>query len=273
MRIVRMGFVMVYICLLRVLSVSGQVPAVGAESVSMAGISAVLENTWSVVNNPAGLSRLEQPAIAMGTEEKFMMKELGQYSLAAVIPVKAGGLGLSAIFSGYSLSLNQALRLGYGRIFGRHLLAGTSLVYAFSKAGNEGSSIHTLSFSIGTIVILNDKVVLGFSTYNPFQYYYRSRQYSTLPSVYKIGFIYWYNSSFKLLAEIDKEIDLPVAVKAGAEYAFGEIFILRAGMGGLPLSYAFGAAARHRQLLFEIAASSHQYLGFSPCVSIRYTFK
>jgi len=269
----RMGFVMVYICLLRVLSVSGQVPAVGAESVSMAGVSAVLENTWSVVNNPAGLGRLEQPSIAMGTEEKFLMKELGQYSLAAVIPVKAGGLGLSAIFSGYSLSLDQELRLGYGRTFGRNLLAGTSLVYAFRKAGNEGSPMHTLCFSVGTIVLLNDKVVLGFSTYNPFQYYYRSRQYYTLPSAYKIGFVYRYNASFKILAEADKELDLPVYVKAGAEYAFGEIFILRAGMGGLPVSYAFGAAAMHRQLFFEIAASSHQYLGFSPCVSMRYTFK
>jgi hypothetical protein len=264
---------MVYLCLLPGLFVSGQVPAVGAESVSLAGVSAVLENTWSVVNNPAGLGRPERPAIAMGTEEKFMMKELGQYSLAAAIPVKAGGFGLSAIFSGYSLSLNQELRLGYGRFFGRHLLAGTSLVYGFRKAGYEGSPVHTLSFSIGTIVILNDKVVMGFSTYNPIQYYYRNRQYSSLPSAYKIGFLYRYNASLKIHGEIDKELDLPVAVKAGAEYAFGEMFMLRAGMGGLPVSYSFGAAARHRHLLFEVAASSHQYLGFSPCINIRYTFK
>jgi hypothetical protein len=211
--------------------------------------------------------------VATSLEQRFLMKELGFYTVAATLPAGAGCMGLSAQFSGYGSYSDQKYNLGYGRLFGEHFLAGISLAYVFQTTGGETRPMHQVSYGIGTVIILSDKVNLAFNSFNPFQLYFRNSDYANLPSVFRICLSWQYSSDLLLLTECEKDLDLPPQWKAGIEYRAGDIFFIRGGIRLFPLSLAFGTAMRHQRFLFEFASCYHQVLGFTPQVSLQYDFK
>jgi len=256
------------------LDVKCQTTAVGARSVSMAGISAGLEDVWASANNPAGLARYRHVSLATSLEQRYLMKELGYYALAASIPAGSGCLGISTMFSGYRSFIDQKVNFSYGRLFGEHFLAGISLEYIFQTTGSsEARPVHQVTYAIGTIVVLSDKVNLAFTTFNPFQLYYRSQDYATLPAIFKLGISLQYSPSLVFLTECEKDLDLPPHLKIGIEYSIRETFYIRGGIRMFPASWSFGAAARHQRFLFEFSSSYHQYLGFTPQVSLQFDLK
>jgi hypothetical protein len=253
--------------------VNCQTTAVGARSVSMAGISSVLEDAWAVANNPAGLGGYSHLSLATSAEQRFLMKDLGYYAVAATIPSGKGCLGVFGMFSGYLSFIDQKVSLSYGRQFGERVLCGTSLVYVYQKAGLENRSIHQASYGLGTIIHLSNKVKLAFATFNPFQLYYKSETYATLPSIFKLGLAFEYSPSFIIYTECEKDLDFSPVLKIGTEYIFRNIFFIRGGIRFFPVSYSFGTALRHSRFLLEFSSSYHQYLGFTPLISLQYDLK
>lgn len=259
--------------LIPLLEVSGQVTAVGARSVSMSGVSAGLEDAWAAANNPAGLARYNQFSLATSLEQRYLMGELGHYALTFSAPVNNGCMGIFTIFSGYQSYTDQKITVAYGMPFGENISAGLSLVYSYQKAGNDGSAIHQLSYELGTIVYLSSKTSLAFTAFNPFQLYLKSRDYASLPSLFRLGLTYKYSSSFILYSEAEKDLYYSPCLKIGAEYTFHEKVAIRGGMRLYPVSWSFGVAFFQKRYRFEIASSYHQYLGFSPVVTFQYDFR
>ena len=250
-----------------------QTMAVGARSASLAGISAGLEDVWAVANNPAGLARFNHVSLATSLEQRYLMKELGYYALAASHPAGKGCFGIFTMYSGFQSFIDQKVIFGYGRPFGEHVMSGLSLVYVFQKSGKESQSLHQVCYELGTIVILSKKVNLAFSTFNPFQLYYKSKDYATLPSVFRLGLTYQYSTTLFIYTECEKDLDLPPDVKIGIEYGFREIFLLRGGVRIFPASWSFGAAVRYQRILFDFSSSYHQYLGFTPQLTFQFDIK
>jgi len=255
------------------LQITCQTTAVGARSVSLAGISAGLEDAWAAANNPAGIARYNHVSMATSLEQRFLMKELGYYAITASVPAGKGCLGFFTMFSGYQSFIDQKVSLSYGRLFGENFLSGISLVYVFQKAGGETRPIHQVSYGLGTIVVLSKKVNLAFATFNPFQLYYKSKDYATLPSVFKLGLSFHYSPALIIHTECEKDLDLPPGLKIGIEYIFRDIFFIRGGIRIFPASWSFGAAIRHHRFIFEISSYYHQYLGYTPQVSLQFDFK
>ena len=250
-----------------------QTTAVGARSISMAGISAVLEDPWAISNNPAGLARYDHVSAATSLEQRYFMKELGYYAIALTIPAGKSCLGVTGLFSGYLSYVDQKISLAYGRSFGENVLAGASLVYVFQKAGTEARPIHQVSYELGTIVVLSKKVNLAFAAFNPFQLYYKSEDYATLPAIIKLGLSYAYTPALIIYSECEKELDLPPTLRIGLEYIHRNIFFLRAGIHVLPARWSFGTGIRHRSFLLECSFYYHQYLGLTPGVAFQFDFK
>lgn len=267
------GLLCLLVLLLPLFQIKCQTTAVGARSASMAGISAVLEDVWAVANNPAGLGRYCHASLATSAEQRFLMKELGYYTIATAIPAGKGCLGFFAMFSGYRAFIDQKLNLAYGRQFGENILAGVSLVYVFQKAGDEACPIHQVSYELGTIIHLSKKVKLAFAAFNPFQLYYKSKTYATLPSIFKLGLSVEYSPSLIIYTECEKDLDLSPILKIGIEYIIRDVLFVRGGIRIFPASYAFGAGFRHNHFLLEFSSVYHQYLGFTPQGSLQYDFK
>jgi hypothetical protein len=250
-----------------------QTTAIGSRSASLAGISAGLEDVWAVANNPAGLAGYNHISLATSLEQRFLMKELGYYALAASIPAGKGCLGIFTMFSGYQSFIDQNVSLGYGRKFGEYVLSGISLVYVYQKAGGEVSPVHQVSYELGAIIVLSKKVSLSFATFNPFQLYFKSQDYATLPAIFKLGLSLKYSPALSIYTECEKDMEFSPCLKIGMEYIYRETFFIRGGIKIFPASYAFGTGLRHNRFLFEFSSSYHQYLGFTPQVSLQYDFK
>jgi hypothetical protein len=264
------------VCLLvlfPIIHVRCQTTAVGARSGSLAGISSVEEDAWAVANNPAGLGRYSHFALATSAEQRFLMKELGYYAVAVTVPAGHGCLGILAMFSGYKSFIDQKLSLAYGKQFGDRVTFGTSLVYIYQKAGGDAQPIHQVSYDLGAIINLSKKVRLAFVTFNPFQLYYKSQNYATLPSIFRLGLSVEYSPAFFIYAEFEKDLDFSPILKIGSEYIYRDLFFIRGGIRIFPVSYSFGAGFTYDRILLEFSSSYHQYLGFTPGLSLQYNLK
>jgi hypothetical protein len=177
------------------------------------------------------------------------------------------------MYSGNQYFIDQKLSAGYGRQFGEHVLSGISLVYVFQKAGNESPALHQVSYELGTIILLSNKVNLAFTAFNPFQLYFKSVDYATLPSIFKLGLSFQYSPALFIYSECEKDLDLPPCLKLGIEYIYRDIFFLRGGTRIFPVSYSFGAGLRHNRYFLEFSSAYYQYLGFTPHISILYDIK
>jgi hypothetical protein len=243
---------------------NGQLVAAGARSIAMGGISAPLEDAWASANNPASLAAYTKLSVAISAEQRFLIKELGQYCITTTIPAGKGCFGIFGHFTGYESYLYQQCNLSYGRVFGDNIKSGISLVYVYQKIQDGWINFHQVSYQIGINANIARKVKLAFLAFNPFQIYYKNRVFSTLPSIFKLGLEAEYSESFYILAEIVKEIDYSPEIKIGAEYSLKDKFLLRGGINIWPARFSFGTSIRYKSLIIDLSAWYHQYLGFTP---------
>jgi hypothetical protein len=257
-----------YLC-----AIVGQDRPVGAGSAGLGGSSVMLEDVWTVINNPAGMAGRSHVSLGTSLEQRYFMKELGNYALAAAFPAGNGCFGLGAVFSGYASWIDQRLIVGYGRSFGHRLMTGINLVYIYQKAGGESPAMHQVGYKIGAMVHLTDRFSLGFATFNPFGFYYKSKPYATLPGNIRLGMAYRYSREFLLTVEVEKEMDHSPSIMAGCEMIFKELIFIRLGIRALPVQCSFGAGVRYQRFLLEFSSLYHQYLGFTPIISIQYDIR
>ena len=257
-----------YLC-----AVVGQDRPVGAGSAGLGGSSVMLEDLWAVMNNPAGIAGRSHVSLGTSLEQRYFMKELGHYALAVAIPAGNGCFGLGAVFSGYASWIDQRLVIGYGRRFGHKIMTGINLVYIYQKAGDELPAIHQVSYKIGAMINLSDRFSLGFATFNPFGFYYKSKPYATLPGNIRLGMAYRYSREFLLTVEVEKEMEHSPSIMTGCEITFKELIFIRLGIRALPVQYSFGTGVRYHRFLLEFSSCYHQYLGFTPLVSIQYDIR
>jgi len=77
----------------------------------------------------------------------------------------------------------------------------------------------------------------------------------------------------RILAVNPKDIDKKAIFKAGIEYRIIEKIYVRGGITSDPTLYTFGFGINFKKLKIDFASSMHQTLGYSPQISIIYTFK
>lgn len=263
----------IIILLLHVECIKSQGMGAGARNDGQAGITTLSEDLWSVSGNPAGLGRIVHLSFGTGTEQKFLMKELGRYYFGVTAPVSAGCFGINIQATGYQQWASQHFSLGYGRSFGEKMLIGISLVYIHQKSGEPPLHLHLASFRLGFIVFASGKLSLGFSTFNPLQVYYKNKPYASLPGSIAFGLSYQPSSLLRLMGEFEKSSDHAPRFKAGIEINQKEIFFIRGGIRLFPLEYSFGAGFRYHRYIMDISSCYHQYLGFTPQISIQYDLK
>jgi hypothetical protein len=270
--------VRIEICLLALISLRmntarGQDFMPGAESAGLAGMAVVLENPWSAAGNPAGLTGVNKMSAGTSLEQRYLLKELGNYAVALAVPAWRGTIGIVTAYEGCERWTRQTSNLSGAIAIGPALSTGASICYIYQKAGNAGRAVHQASFSLGASVRVSGTVTVAFSAFNPFNLYYSSAAYSSLTSCYRLGLAYRPHTSFVLLSELAKDINYPVSFAIACEYGAAEKIIIRGGIRLFPASYAFGATYRVNKLLIGLSAKYHQYLGFTPCTSIQYSFR
>lgn len=245
---------------------SGEPFPIGAKNWGIGNANVALADRNSVFNNPAGLGFLQENHVSTSYHARYNIAGLQTLSLSGNYNTKFTNIGLSIERFGDKLYNEQKLGLALGKSMNRVAL-GLKVSY-FQAAIENFASKNTLLTEFGIMTKLSSKVQMGFHAYNLTGAKLFASQY--IPTVLRLGLSFTPTKQILLVAEAEKNIDLPMIIKAGLEYQIVKDFYLRTGLTSKLNNAHFGFGFQSKQFIFDYALSSHSALGFSNHLSISY---
>lgn len=245
---------------------SGEPFPIGAKSWGIANATAALADRNSVFNNPAGLGFLQENFVSTSYHARYNIAGLQTLSLSGNYNTKFANIGLGIERFGDKLYNEQKLGLAIGKSMNRVSL-GLKVSY-FQAAIENFAAKNTLLTEFGVMTKLSSKVQMGFCAYNLIGAKLFASQ--VIPTVLRFGVSFTPTKQILLVAEAEKNLELPTLIKAGIEYQIVKNFYLRTGLTSKLNIAHFGFGFQSKQFIFDYAFSSHSALGFSNHLSISY---
>jgi hypothetical protein len=237
----------------------------------MANSALTFTDIWSIFQNQAGLAHLESFEAGAFYESRFLVNELAYAGFAAAVPLGAGTMGLSYGGFGYSVYRESRLGLAYALKLGERLSAGVQLNYQHVRiAADDYGSRGVLTAELGLQMQLSEHVVAAAHLSNPTRTQITDFDGERLPTALRLGLGYQVSDEVLATAEAEKDIDQSTLFRAGIEYRPVEVFYLRLGASSSPNLFSFGLGFAFEQFSFDLAASYHSILGYSPQVALTY---
>ena len=230
-------------------------------------------DVFSFTANQASLAQLKNNSAGVYGERRFLLSELNNYTAAIGLTTKSGNFGIKANYSGFTDYNETQLGLAYGRKLGSKLDIGAQFNYNAVRIAEDYGSATTISFEMGTIFHLTDKLNAGLHINNPIGGKLGKDQQEKLSSVYGFGVGYDASENFFISAEIEKEEDQPVNVNAGFQYKFIPQLLVRAGMASATSSAWLGLGLTLKSFRLDVTTSYHPQLGITPGVMMLFNFK
>lgn len=236
----------------------------GAYSMNHVGV-------FSFTANQASLAQLKNSAAGVYGERRFLLSELNNYTATIGLTTNSGNFGVKANYSGFSDYNETQLGLAYGRKMGNKVDIGAQINYQSIRINSYGNA-SAVSFELGTILHLTDKLHAGLHATNPVGGKFGKDQQEKLSSVYSFGIGYEASDKFLVSAEIQKEEDQPVNVNAGVQYKFIPQLLVRAGMSSATSAAWLGLGLTIKSFRLDVTTSYHPQLGITPGVLMLFNF-
>ncbi|MBK7871497.1 MAG: hypothetical protein IPJ74_12885 [Saprospiraceae bacterium] len=243
----------------------------GARGAAMGNASVAFTDINSAFSNQAGLANLQSLSFTALAEQRFFISELQTLSVAAALPTASGTFGLTINHFGFEGFNQQKIGVAYARKLLDELSIGAQILALNTRIPEYGSKA-SFTFELGFLMQVLPELRLGVHTYSPMQI--ELVEGENLPTVFKIGLAYLPSERVTCSAEVEKDIDFPARAKFGIEYQLVEQFNLRVGAATNPTNLAFGVGYGLKNgLIFDLASVYHQFLGFTPTVSVSFQRK
>jgi hypothetical protein len=243
----------------------------GARAGALSGASLGLTDVWAVSNNIAGIAALKKPALGAWAENRFNLKAFMTVACQGVVPLKAGtGLGLEFSRFGDKIYHEQQIGLGLGHQLGPVRLGFKATLWQVSL--QDLGSKKALAFSFGGQSEVIPHLVFAAHVFNLNQARLAEYQQERLPTVMGAGLTYQPATRLLLTVQTEKDITMPVEVKAGVEYVLMDKLALRAGASPSRKSLSGGVGWQAKALQIDYALGGHNALGLRNQVSVGYLF-
>ncbi len=230
-------------------------------------------DVFSISTNQASLAQLKNSAAGVYGERKFLLSELNNYSAAIGLTTNSGNFGINLNYSGFADYNESQAGLAYGRKLGNKIDVGAQINYtAISIAAGYGNA-SAISFELGTILHVTDKLNTGIYCRNPVGGKFGKNQLEKLASVYGFGIGYEASEKFFISAEIEKEEEQPVNMNAGFQYKFIEQLLVRAGISSAMSTAWLGVGVLLKSFRLDVTTNFHPQLGITPGVLFLFNFK
>lgn len=261
------------ILLLNVLLSKAQVlrRPLAAAYTSMGAYSLNHVDVFSFTANQASLAQLKNSSAGVYGERRFLLSELNSYTATVGLTTNSGNFGVKANYSGFSDYNETQLGLAYGRKMGNKVDIGAQVNYHSIRINSYGNA-SAVSFELGTVLHLTDKLHAGLHATNPVGGKFGKDQQEKLSSVYSFGIGYDASEKFIVSAEIQKEEDQPVNVNAGLQYKFIPQLLVRAGMSSATSAAWLGLGLTIKSFRLDVTTSYHPQLGITPGVLMLFNF-
>lgn len=245
----------------------------GSQASALAQQGVCLTNIWAARNNPAALSLLKKTTASLFFQNKYCIPELSLQSIAVGIPTKYGTIALTGSFFGQELYKESFIGLSYGKRLSQKFSMGLQLDYfAIKTSQDEFNKCNAVSFDIGILYRLSDKLCIGSHIYNPLNVKISDKSNDRIPSAITIGTMFTIDENLLLFTQIQKITNRREDYSIAIEYKMKDIFFIRGGVTTAPEVLSFGFGVIINKLSFNISSSMHQTLGFSPQATLSYSF-
>lgn len=245
----------------------------GSRSAAMGGAASTQVDLWALNNNVGALGFLDRAAAGLYYENRFILPETGTYGLHIAYPFqKLGSFGLSLSRFGYRQFSRNSVGIRYAKNFGPKVSAGIGMNYHYLFIGNGYGNASAFSAELGVLGKVNEELSLAFHLVNPVRMRITGYQNQRLPMIIRFGLSYNWVKKVITAIEIDAYPDQKPTLKLGVEYRPVELFQIRAGFTGMPLSGSFGFGFKYKPVWIDFSAVYHQQLGFSPQASLCFSF-
>ncbi|MGZ8537613.1 MAG: hypothetical protein ACXWV9_05075 [Flavisolibacter sp.] len=218
--------------------------------------------------NPASIAGIKKLSTSLGSEKRFLLNEISNYRLTAVLPSSGGNFAIAlnyfgaVVYSEIFSSISYARRIGkidFGAQF-NHFLAKTS--------GYNSSS--TVNFEFGFIYHLTEQIHAGAHIYNPIGIKKSELRLIELPVIFSAGIGYEVSEIFFAGFIIEKENFQPLSIDVAVKYVFAKSLFARLGLRSGTSALSFGTGVQFQAFRFELLTSIHPQLGITPALMIVY---
>lgn len=249
--------------------------ATGAKSVACGGVKVVGIGFDNVYAQPAALAWHSQ--WLLGTTYShgyFSDKNLSTKQVAIVMPVNKGAFGCQMQYFGFADYNERLLALSYGMRLGKQWAAGVQMHYLHIAQGGGYGVASAVSCNISMYAKLNADLEMGIQLYNPVLSgigYADNKEH--LPTGMQIGAMYRVDKNIYLFAEVNNRIDTQrTQLKIGVEYVLHPKAYVAIGYSTTPQRLHAGFGLRFANWQIDMATAYHHSLGFSPVLSLSYSF-
>lgn len=231
----------------------------GARSQGMGNTKVFLPDAWTYFNNIGALDRIEETQVSAGFDSRFGISELNTLDLTWGWKNEFGTIGLGVSRFGGKLFNQQLLGVGFSNTLG--IVSLGAKVDWFQTSIEGFGTGNAFLFSLGGIAELGPRFFLGanFTNLNRAKFSQNSEQ--RLPTVVQMGISYLPGETVRILAEIEKDIELDPILRAGIEYQLNQWIFLRTGISSNPARISFGLGLRKDQFGFDYAYGQNTALG------------
>ncbi|MFH1159728.1 MAG: hypothetical protein V1733_02130 [bacterium] len=247
-------------------------PVPGAR-VSAMGTSGVTgTDIWAVSSNQAGMAWLQGWRLGLYVENRFLVSELCFEAVALSWVGKPGAFGMLVTYSGFRLYNEVKAGVAYARKFGKRFSAGVQLNYYRIQIGEGYGSTGNVSCEVGLMYKPGQAWTLGVQVRNPVPATVSDYPVERMPVLFRLGIGYDLSGKAMFVLEGEKDLDNKPVIKSGVEIRLAKPFWGRLGVVSDPFMVTAGIGFSLGRLLVDLATGYHMILGFSPSISIGYSF-
>lgn len=245
--------------------------SMGGRSDAIGGSSVTITDEWALFNNIGALADHQNWSIFGTYKNLYGLNELSSMAAGLTLPLANGTLGVGAYRFGHDLLNEHRVNLGFSNRFGIVSL-GLNVSYFQLSIENNGTS-NNFMIDFGGRAELNPQLIFGAHISNLNQARLNPDTGEIIPTYMKAGLSYRPLSELMINAEVEKNLDDPLRIKAGLEYFILTNLALRTGLKTEPFLGTFGLGFRPKKIKVDYAYAIHQDLGDIHQISFCYQIK
>lgn len=242
------------------------------KSTALGGSGVCLSNVWSVFSNPGALGFVLRTELATNYKNRFNLKETGESAFSFVLPTGSGTFGISVSHYGYAKYRETGTGIAFGKQISENYGLGIKISFLSSASIQPYENLTGLVCELGFLGKINEKLSLGFHAFNPVYSTYFGNTSEKINPVFSLGLSYLLMPGFQLHCQLSKEINTESSFRLGLSYQINKVLSAQSGYNIKEKEFSFGATLNMNPLHLGIAFVRHPILGYSPGISVSYTF-
>lgn len=240
----------------------------GSRATALGSSYVTLTDFWSSLSNPANITAQTNLYTAgIFFENSYLIKELNLSSVGFSYTSKYLNAGF--YLSRYGItSYNQGnAALVLGKQIWKNISIGGKICYHYIQVAEGYGSVAAFTGEFGLSAQPSKGLTVAIHVTNPTNEKIGAEVKETLPSSLVLGASYLTPWGFSVFTDIDKQLEQSIAFHSGLEWNIYKGLCARTGFRTSPNLLSFGIGYTSSLITFDLSASKHPTLGYSPQVA------